>query len=85
MDYLSVIYLGHTRNVPLIRSSSELLDGLEPHATIYPAVAGPAYPVSDSRGGEGVPGVRPGGCLEGGIPGTNQGPGMADPGNLRYN
>ena len=32
MDPDTVIYLGHTSNVPLIRASSELVDGLEPHA-----------------------------------------------------
>ena len=31
MDSESVIYLGHTLNVPLIRVPSELSYGLEPH------------------------------------------------------
>ena len=32
----SVINLGHKANVPLIGSPSELVDGSEPHDTIYP-------------------------------------------------
>ena len=31
MDFWSVIMLGHTREQPLIRPSSELVDGIEPH------------------------------------------------------
>ena len=31
MDFYKVINLGHKANVPLIQSSSELTDGLEPH------------------------------------------------------
>ena len=35
----SVIILGHTVNVPLMWSPSELIDGLEPHALFLLAVA----------------------------------------------
>ena len=38
MDIYSVIGLGHTRNVPLIGRSSELVDGLEPHDQFLPGV-----------------------------------------------
>ena len=34
---LSVIYLGHSLNVPLIKALSELSDGLEPHGIKYTA------------------------------------------------
>ena len=39
-DSDTVIYLGHSPKEPLIRRSSELGDGLEPHALITPAVDG---------------------------------------------
>ena len=35
LDYSSVICLGHTRNVPLMQASSELVDGIEPHDQFY--------------------------------------------------
>ena len=57
-DPESVIYLGHTRNVPLMPASSELVDGLEPHDHMDTAVDGAGYGVSGVHGG----GVYPGWC-----------------------
>ena len=65
LDIISVINLGHKAKQPLITLVSELGDGLEPHDTIPTAVAGPAYPVSDSRSREGVPGYGWVGAWEG--------------------
>ena len=72
MDYLSVITLGHTPNVPLMCSASELGYRLEPHGYITLAVHRPGAVAADM--GEG--GVYPGWCgwvgtWEGGIPGTS--------------
>ena len=70
MDPRSVITLGHMVNVPLIGSSSDLSDGLEPHDTIYlQDTARPlaVVPVTVMAGG--VPGVRLGGYPEGGYTG----------------
>ena len=59
---LSVITLGQLSHVPLIRSPSELLDGLEPHGLILPGVL--TARVDDDGGGGG--GVYPGWCSQGG-------------------
>ena len=56
-DSYTVIYLGHTCNVPLIRAPSELGDGLEPHDTIYQYVDGRVYPATGTGCSRGVPGV----------------------------
>ena len=70
-DSESVIYLGHTANVPLIRRLSELADGLEPHDHILLVdTADPLPPVLHRVQGRGVPGVAVGGYREGAIPGT---------------
>ena len=71
----SVINLGQVGHVPLIRLSSELADGLEPHDHIYSPDTARAAAVqcgSGVRWGGGVPGVcAVGGYREGAIPGTN--------------
>ena len=70
MDSQSVIYLGHTLNVPLIGPSTELSDGYEPHGHIY---SGNQYTAHCDHAGQypgavgrGVPGVvQVGGYREG--------------------
>ena len=58
---LSVITLGHSPNVPLMRALSELLDGLEPHDHVLlhrtAACTRVAGHGDQQGGGEGVPGV----------------------------
>ena len=75
MDYIKVIYLGHSANVPLMGRSSELFDGSEPHDHICSAVIARAHCSHEYSGmleGRGVPGVvYLGGCRRGTIPGTN--------------
>ena len=57
----SVITLGHKAKQPLIRRSSELVDGLEPHAMFYLVdTARPLPPVLHRVRG----GVYPGWCRE---------------------
>ena len=52
MDSESVIMLGHSPKEPLMRPSSELSDGFEPHGLIYSS--GTPVPTADSMyGGEG--------------------------------
>ena len=59
-DSNKVITLGHTSKQPLIRRSSELVDGLEPHDMFLLAVVpGKRVPVA-AWGGRGVPGVEDG-------------------------
>ena len=70
-DILSVIYLGHSPNVPLIGLRSELSYGLEPHDHIWSM---PRTAVRQYQSG-GRAGVYPGWWgtgvdLEGAIPGT---------------
>ena len=60
MDINSVIYLGHTIEQPLIRPSSELSDGLEPHGLIY-SVRQDGHATDVQRGGGRV---YPGWCGE---------------------
>ena len=71
----TVITLGHTSNVPLIRAPSELSDGLEPHALIYSADMTRAAVTpsrSCTRWGGGVPGGGAAVWVPGGsIPGTD--------------
>ena len=72
MDSQSVIGLGHSPKQPLMRPSSDLSYGLEPHDHIYPRDT--AVPVDhvDDAGSGGVPGVvRLGGYPEGCIPGQS--------------
>ena len=74
-DYSKVIYLGHTANVPLIRLSTDLDDGLEPHDHICSREHARAAAVQCGSG-SGRGGVYPGwwelgSTWEGGIPGTN--------------
>ena len=79
MDFYKVINLGHSPKQPLIQSSSELSDGLEPHATLRVTPDGAAG-YAKVRVGGGVPGVvQEWGTRRGAIPGTNQGP---DPGQI---
>ena len=70
-DSNTVIYLGHSPIVPLIRPRSELADGLEPHARFTMTVGA----VFSQRGDVGGEEVYPGGAAEwvlgGCIPGTN--------------
>ena len=77
-DYLSVITLGHTLNVPLMHRLSELVDGLEPHGHI-PVLGHRACTVRHVQPvpGRVYPGGAVGGYQEGSIPGTDPGP---DPG-----
>ena len=68
-DSDTVIYLGHSANVPLIRRSSELVDGLEPHGYILlaghgAAVLGAAAAVRGCTQG-GASGWVPGGWYTG--------------------
>ena len=53
MDFLSVIYLGHSPNLPLICPRSELSYGLEPHGLfhLYPARALTVLTVPVGQGG----------------------------------
>ena len=70
MDTYSVIYLGHTRKQPLIGSSSELVDGSEPHGQFTLSVRHALHADGVPVGG-GVPGVvQTGWYREGAIPGT---------------
>ena len=77
MDIPSVITLGHSANVPLIRPSSELVDGFEPHGLFCSsrtAAGGTADARHSGWWGRGVPGVVQWvGTWEGAIPGTNMG------------
>ena len=69
MDYYTVIDLGHKAKEPLIGSSSELSDGLEPHDTITTAVPHRARDTVLPGRGRVYPGwCRQGGYWEGGIP-----------------
>ena len=69
MDYYKVIYHGHSAKQPLIGPSSELGDGLEPHARFRSTVRGVRHGSSGAgregctRGGAGW--VVPGGCYTG--------------------
>ena len=67
MDINSVIMLGHSPNVPLIGASSELSDGLEPHA-LKLSVRAAAGCMTAVQVGEGCTrgGCRPGG-YQGGV------------------
>ena len=56
MDLKKVINLGHKAKQPLICSSSELVDGLEPHGHIPLYSCGPVTVRTGDRG-RGVPGV----------------------------
>ena len=56
MDIISVISLGHRAKQPLMRASSELVDGSEPHGCIQGTAVG-VYPC---RRGAGRGGVYPG-------------------------
>ena len=57
LDILSVITLGHTANVPLMRPSSDLADGFEPHGHIWSAARGTRSRSMEHGAGRGVPGV----------------------------
>ena len=57
MDPHSVITLGHTLNVPLIRPRSELGYGLEPHGYFSSVTPWSGHPDYRHGGGRGVPGV----------------------------
>ena len=71
MDPESVIHLGHKAKQPLIRPTSELTDGLEPHDHIYSAVHHCTRTYGDQRHvGRGVPGVGWVGAGEGYYPPT---------------
>ena len=72
MDIISVINLGHKAIVPLIWSSSELADGLEPHDRFIQHRGQLGHGGSAGCSGRGVPGVACWvGAWEGGIPGTS--------------
>ena len=72
---MSVITLGHSANVPLMRPASELSYGSEPHGHITTARTPPCTRVAghgDQQGGrEGVPGVVGWVGTWRGIPGAN--------------
>ena len=71
MDIISVIYLGHTREQPLISSASELVDGLEPHGLKQSVVQHPGTSGAVPGCGQGCTrGGRLGGYREGAIPGN---------------
>ena len=57
MDIFSVIYLGHMLKQPLIRSSSELGDRLEPHDWFMDVRAAAGCMTAVRGRGGGVPGV----------------------------
>ena len=73
MDINSVIYVGHKVKQPLIRWTSELTDGLEPHGLKLPVRTASMSVRTGSWRGGGVPGVGcwvgtgwvPGGCYTG--------------------
>ena len=71
-DSKSVITLGHKANQPLIRPSSDLSDGFEPHGLILPAGRTPRISASAGECCTGVylGVVRLGGYREGAIPGN---------------